>query len=71
MEELVQMKCVACRKGEPTVTEQEIAELFPQIPEWKIVERDGIQRLERIYGFKDFSQALAWTNRVGDIIPPS
>ena len=67
MEELVQMKCVACRKGEPTVTENEIAEFFPQIPEWKIVERDGIRRLERTYGFKDFSQALSWTKKVGEL----
>ena len=67
MEELIQMKCVACRKGEPTVTEKENAEFFPQIPEWKIVERDGIRRLERTYGFKDFSQALSWTNKVGEL----
>lgn len=67
MEELVEMKCVACRKGEPTVTENEIAGLLPRIPEWKIVERDGVQRLERIYGFNDFSQALSWTNKVGEL----
>ena len=65
MEELVQMRCVACRKGEPTVTEKEIEEFFPQIPGWKIVERDGIKRLERTYGFKNFSQALSWTDKVG------
>ena len=67
MDELVQMKCVACRKGEPTATETEIAGLLPRIPEWKIVERDGVQRLERIFGFKDFRQALAWTNKVGEL----
>jgi 4a-hydroxytetrahydrobiopterin dehydratase len=67
MEELIQAKCVACRKGEPTVTEKEIAELSPQTREWNIVERDGIKRLERIYRFKDFRQALSWTNRVGEL----
>jgi hypothetical protein len=35
MEELVQMKCTPRRKGEPTVTEKEIVEYLPQIPEWK------------------------------------
>jgi 4a-hydroxytetrahydrobiopterin dehydratase len=67
MAELVQMQCTACRKGEPTVTEKETAEFIPQIPEWKIVERDGIKRLERTYGFKDFRQALSWTNKVGEL----
>jgi 4a-hydroxytetrahydrobiopterin dehydratase len=65
MEELVQMKCVACRKDAPKATEEEIAEFLPQVPEWKIVERDRIKQLERVYKFKDFSQALLFTNQVG------
>lgn len=67
METLTQMKCVACRKGEPTVTEAEIAELHPQIPDWQIVEREGVKRLERTFKFDNFMQALAFTNRVGEI----
>ena len=65
MEELVQMKCVACRKDSPKVTEEEIAEFFSQVPEWKIVERDHVKQLERVYKFKDFSQALLFTRQVG------
>lgn len=58
-------RCVACRKDSPRVTDAEIAELKPQIPEWNIVEQDGIPRLERTYRFKDFAQALAFTNQIG------
>lgn len=65
MEALARMKCVACRAGEPTVTEAEIAEYHPQVPDWQIVEREGIQRLERVFKFRNFAQALAFTNRVG------
>jgi 4a-hydroxytetrahydrobiopterin dehydratase len=64
---LAQMKCTACRKGEPTVTEAEIAVLHPQVPEWQIVEHDGIKRLERAFKFPDFAQALAFTNKVGEL----
>lgn len=64
---LAQMQCVACRADSPRVTGQEIAELKPSIPDWQIVERDGIPRLERAYKFKDFSQALAFTNRAGQL----
>ena len=32
MEQLTHMKCVACRKGEPTVTEAELAEYRPKFP---------------------------------------
>lgn len=64
---LTQMKCTACRKGEPTVTEAEIALLHPEVPEWRIAERDGVKRLERVFRFEDFAQALAFTNAVGAI----
>ena len=67
MEELVQMKCVACRKDAPLVTEEEIAELLPQVPEWKIVERENIKRLERPFRFDNFSNALSFTNKVGEL----
>ncbi len=67
MEELAQMKCEVCRVGAPTVTDAEIAQYYPQVPEWKIVERDGVKRLERVFKFKDFAQALAFSNRVGEL----
>lgn len=65
MTSLVHERCVACRKDAPHVTEAEIAELKPQIPAWSIIERDNILRLERAYRFKDFAQALAFTNKLG------
>ena len=67
MNALTQMKCVFCQVGEPTVTEAEIAEYKPLIPEWKIVEYDGIRRLERVFSFTDFAQALGFTNKVGEL----
>jgi len=66
MDELTQMKCTACRGGEPTLTDEEIAELRTQVPDWRIVERDGVKRLERAFTFDDFARALAFTNRVGE-----
>jgi 4a-hydroxytetrahydrobiopterin dehydratase len=67
METLTQMKCVACRKDAPTVTDAEIADFHPQVSDWAIVELDGIKRLRRVFSFDDFAQALAFTNKVGDL----
>ena len=64
-ERLTGMTCTACRRGEPTVTEAEIAAFMPQVPAWSLVERDGITRLERVFRFANFAEALAFTNRVG------
>jgi 4a-hydroxytetrahydrobiopterin dehydratase len=67
MEALVHMKCVACRKDAPTVTDDELAAFLPQVPAWNLVEREGIKRLERVFRFKNFAQALAFTNSVGEL----
>ena len=57
-------QCVACRGGEPTLTDAEIGELHPQIPAWQIKEVDGGKRLERIFKLKNFIEAVAFTNKV-------
>ena len=67
MNDLAQQKCEACRVGAPKVTEAEIAELKPRIPDWLLLARDDIPRLERTFEFKDFAEALAFTNKVGEL----
>ena len=65
MDELVKMKCEACRAGAPTVTPEEASELQTQTPQWDLGEREGIPRLERSFDFPDFMGALTFTNAVG------
>ena len=65
MADLHQMKCVACRGGEPTLTDIEIEELQPRIPEWQVKEVDGVKRLERVFKVKNFIEAIAFTNKIG------
>jgi 4a-hydroxytetrahydrobiopterin dehydratase len=65
MTRLASQACTACRPGEPEATEAETARLLTEIPEWRVVVRDGVRRLERVFTFPDFARALAFTNRVG------
>jgi 4a-hydroxytetrahydrobiopterin dehydratase len=65
--QLRDLKCVPCRADEPRLTDVEIQDLAPQVPEWNIVERDQIKRLERSFKFPNFKQALAFTMKVGDL----
>src|SRR5262249_61394487 len=58
-------RCIACRRDSPTVTVAELAELRREVPDWQVVEHDGIARLERAFGFPTFADALAFINRVG------
>lgn len=65
MPNLTEEKCVACRADAPVVTDREVKELHPQVPDWKIIVEDGIRKLDRTYRFRDFAQALAFTDAVG------
>jgi len=67
MNNLSQLKCVACRGTEPTLTDAQIAELRPQVPDWQIKDVGGMKRLERVFKFKNFAEALSFTNKVGEI----
>lgn len=60
-------RCVACRPDAPPVTGAELEELRRELPAWRVVERDGIARLERVFDWPDFARALAFTNRVGAV----
>ena len=66
MTQLTSRKCTACRRDSPPVTDSEMAELSPQVPDWDMVTEDGIPKLDRVFRFKDFEQALNFTRAVGE-----
>jgi len=65
MTQLTAQRCEACRADSPPVTPAEIEEYKPQVPEWDIVTRNEMPRLERVFKFDDFGEALRFTNEVG------
>lgn len=64
---LAEVRCVPCRGGEPSLSNAEIAAAIPQVPGWTVREIDGIKRLERVFSFKNFADALEFTQRVGSL----
>ena len=67
MPPLAQERCTACRRDSPSVTPEEIAALHPQAPEWQLIDRDSIPKLDRTFNFRNFAEALAFTNHVGEL----
>ena len=67
MSELHTSACVPCRGGVPTLTNEEIAALQPEVPAWRATDRDGIRRIERAYAFSDFRSAMAFAVLVGEL----
>ena len=62
---LEQQTCEACKAGAPKVTDDEIEKLTQDVPGWKIEE--GNRQLTRTFKFKNFIDALGFTNKVGSI----
>lgn len=67
MSDLANRKLKTYQKDEKPLTVNEVADLLPSLPDWEVVEREGIPRLEKSYKFPDFSKALDFANLVGKI----
>ncbi|RLT92105.1 4a-hydroxytetrahydrobiopterin dehydratase [Ketobacter sp.] len=57
--------CEACGPGARPATAAEAREWMAQLPQWQQVVENGMPKLQRVFRFADFAQALAFTNRVG------
>lgn len=62
-----QEKCSVCKTGAPRLTETEINTLGRQLPAWQLIETAGVRQLQRVYAFKNFREALSFTNKVGEL----
>ena len=59
--------CEACRRDSPSVTDEEVAQLKPELPDWEMINEDDIPKLDRVFKFKNFQQALDFTNQLGSL----
>jgi len=65
MTDLIQKKCIPCEVGGSALTLDQAQTLMAQIPEWTLT-ADGKQ-ITRSFTFKDFAEALNFTNEIGAI----
>ena len=62
-ESLASKHCVPCHGGVPRLKGEEIEPLLAQLEGWGVVEE---HHLSKEYKFKNFADALAFVNRVGE-----
>ena len=65
---LARERCIACRRDSPSVSDSEIAELHSQALDWNLIDPDDIPKLDRVFRFRNFAEALEFTNLVGELI---
>ena len=62
---LADKACVACKGGVPPLKGKELADLAKELNSaWKVLNE---HHLEREFKFSNFREALAFTNRVGEL----
>ncbi len=67
MFDLSKQSCEACRADAPRVSDEDLKLLMPNIPDWQVIVVDGVMQLSREFGFSNFEQAMAFSNRVAEI----
>jgi len=67
MNSLINKSCTACRADSPLLSPPELEAALVQLPEWAVEQVAGVNQLARIYSFKNFVQALAFTQAVGEL----
>lgn len=65
MSDLAMLQCVPCKGGTPPLRGAELDDLLARLGnDWRVVEE---HHLEKEFPFKNFREALEFTNRVGDL----
>jgi len=65
MSKLSEGKCIPCSIGTPPLESHEINEYMEQLDkEWKVIDN---HHLEREFKFKNFKDALEFTNAIGEL----
>ena len=65
MVNLSEVSCEACKADAKKLSDQDIHDQINQLPEWLIVEEENIKKLRKAFKFKNFVEALEFTNKVG------
>jgi 4a-hydroxytetrahydrobiopterin dehydratase len=64
-ESLAEKTCTPCRGGFPPLPREEALRFQAQAPDWEL--RDDARRIERTFRFRNFREALAFVQQVGEL----
>lgn len=65
MNNLAEKKCIPCRGNTPPLKGKELTAIFTKLGNgWQLVKE---HQIEKEYKFKDFREALTFTNKVGEL----
>ena len=67
MSDLVTQNCEACRADAPRVADDELPDLLKQIPDWQPVTSDSVLKLNKVFNFENYADAISFTNKIAEL----
>lgn len=64
---LDELRCEACHADAPALNTAQQQSLLSELDGWALVHRDAIPQLEKVYRFKNFKQAWAFSDKVAQL----
>ena len=61
------LQCVACQVDAPTATDEALNIFKAQSSDWVVLEIAGVKQLQRQFKFGNFVDALAFTQKIGEL----
>jgi 4a-hydroxytetrahydrobiopterin dehydratase len=62
--DLAKKECIPCKGGIPALKGADLQKLAAQLPGWEVVNE---HHLRRTFKFRNFVEALAFVNRIGEL----
>lgn len=67
MNELARLHCNKIAANTPRMSDDEISQYQSKEPDWEIYQKEGEPRLEKAFQFKDFKQAINFTDKIARV----
>lgn len=67
MTDLADEHCEACRLDAPKLSSEALTQLLPEIPDWNVIEDNGVKQLQKIIKTRNFVDAMTLANKIGDL----
>ena len=65
MSQLAKKKCIPCQGGTPAIKGEALQKIREELGgKWKVIDQ---HHLEKEFSFKDFKEALKFTNQIGNL----
>jgi 4a-hydroxytetrahydrobiopterin dehydratase len=64
---LSERTCTACKADAPKATGEKIQQALDELLDWKLIQVNGIDQLQRAYKVKNFVEAMVLTQAIGEL----